>query len=214
MRWLLLAGVACFALCAGYVATDPAQGDGWAVNDATGNLTALRNSSSAATLTPAGVFQVNQCNTAEIDNLTGDEVVLLNESPINNTEQPTPTTVSAYLQIKTPPHANAGATETAAIYIKNEMTASPVNQFVNGIYIEQDEDQSLVGGAGIKCVHRGDGDCIYVAHLGNSASSFGYESAMFGGWQDSPTNSISKQENGFMFMILVVLLILLLKKVK
>ncbi len=121
---------------------------------------------------------------------------------VNNTEEPTPTTVSAATQFFTPAHGTDGATETAAIYIKNDMTADPVNQFVNGIYIDQDQDQSLVGGAAIKVIHRGAGDAFYVAHLseGNASgndSSYGYESAMFGGWQDAPTDTVPKQENGF-----------------
>lgn len=140
------------------------------------------------------------------DFVVGNEIVVNNvdgafqvgDKTVNNTEEPTPTTVSTAFRVDPPDHGNDGATETAGIYILNDMTTDPVNQFVNGIYIEQSKNQSLVGGAGIKCVHRGAGDCMYVAHLGHNTSSYGYESAMFGGWQDYPTNTIPKQENGFL----------------
>jgi len=111
----------------------------------------------------------------------------------NNTETPNPTSVSYYQRHYVPPYDTA--TENASIYARIDHRPGETD-FRYWLYGEITE-QSIVGGSFTKIMHRGAGDAHYVAHLGNNTSSYGYESAMFGGWQDPPTNSIPKQENGF-----------------
>jgi len=134
--------------------------------------------------------------------VAGDGTVhaVLKRANVNNNEA-TPVAVSAAIQVIPPDHGTDGATETAGIYCKNNMDGTPADEFSNCIYLESDPDQSNAGGAMIKALHYGGGDGIYVGHLWNNTddveSSVGFESAMFGGFQDYPTNTVPKSEQGF-----------------
>lgn len=112
---------------------------------------------------------------------------------VDNTETPTPTNISYYQRHYVPPYNLS--TENAAIYTRIDHRPGETD-FRYWLYGEITE-QSIVGGSLTKVMHRGAGDAHYVAMLGDNTSSYGYESAMFGGWQDPPTDSIPKQENGF-----------------
>lgn len=124
----------------------------------------------------------------------GSVVFTMKEDTVGNTETPTPTTVGFYRRDYVPPYDFS--TENAAIYCRIDHRPGETD-FRYWVYGEITE-QSLVGGSFTKVMHRGAGDAHYVALLGNGPSGYGYEAAGFGGWQDSPTNTIPKQENLFL----------------
>lgn len=118
-----------------------------------------------------------------------------NRTSVDNTETPTPTPVGYHQRHYSPEYDFN--TENAAIYCRIDHRGSGFTDFRYWFYGEI-VDQSLVGGAMTKVIHRGAGDAHYVAVIGDNTSGYGYESAMFGGWQDPPTDTIPKQENGFL----------------
>lgn len=127
------------------------------------------------------------------DIIIGDIANLL-PATVDNTETPTPTEVGCWQRHFVPPYDYA--TENAAIYCRIDHRPGETDHRY-WLYGEITE-QSQVGGSFTKIIHRGKGDAHYVAIIGNNTSGYGVESAMFGGWQDPPTNSVPKQENGFL----------------
>jgi hypothetical protein len=124
-----------------------------------------------------------------INEVTGDTKLLeIGRQVVQNLED-TPVSVAANLVISGVPNNAEGATETCGIYIRHEHEDLPTSQFINGIYGEVSPNQSWVGGAFTKVIHKGAGDAHYVAMFGDNATSggqlsgfgggFGYEAAMF-----------------------------------
>lgn len=118
----------------------------------------------------------------------------IKQATVSNTETPTPVTVGHYARHYAPPYDFAS--ENAAIYCR--IDHRPGETDARNWFYGEITEQSLVGGSITKVIHRGKGDAHYVAIMGDNLSGFGYEAAMFGGWQDAPTDTIPKQENGYL----------------
>lgn len=132
---------------------------------------------------------LNWHNDSDRDDVDGDARLARIGRQVQNNIEATPVTVATNIVLESVPTGTDGATETAALYIKHEHGDTGSTEFVNGIYGEVSENQSWVGGAFTKVIHRGAGDCHYVALLGDDSYSggqqsgngggFGYEAAMF-----------------------------------